>query len=250
MRRTHGRHTALAAAIALACGAAWAQDEDPLNEPVGHDAPVVSQEGDVARDDERVLEDDRIGDDIADGDELADEIEDEQELADKRQELERAAETAIEELRATEPEAAQALDTAYGYAVFDTTEGGFIVTGSGGSGVAKVNGSGEQTFMHVGGAGIGLGGGGENYKLVLVFPDQESYTGFVDGEWEAGASAQVAAGEQGAGADAVTEEDVQVYHLTDAGLIAQADVTGLRFWPSEDLNRTDVASIEDEQEVQ
>jgi hypothetical protein len=29
---------------------------------------------------------------------------------------------------------------------------------------------------------------------------------------------------------------VAVYHITDKGLIAQADIQGVRFWPSDRLN--------------
>lgn len=248
MKRTHGAHTAVAAAIAFACGGAVAQDAERGDEPVLESETSVEQSVDIARGDqhsEQHLEDDRLGSDIDDRGELAEEIADEQELADKRQQLERSAETAIEELRAADSDAAMALDEAYGYAVFDTAEGGLIVTGAGGTGVAKVKDRGESTFMHVGGAGIGLGAGGENYKLVFVFSNEETYNDFVDGDWEAGASAQAAAGEEGAASEAITE-DVQVYHLTDAGLIAQADIAGMRFWPSEELNDTAVAEAETE----
>jgi lipid-binding SYLF domain-containing protein len=244
MRSVNG-YTALAAAIGLACGAAWAQDREPGHDPLLQDEHRVEQdvdrEVDIARGESDVFERDR--DDVADADEISDEIEDQQELAEERREIEQMAESAIEQLRAEEADAAQALDNAYGYAVFDTTKGGLIVTGAGGTGVAKVKDSDEQTFMHVGGAGIGLGAGGENYKLVLVFNDEESYNDFTAGEWEAGGSAQVAAGDEGAAAEALTD-DVQLWRLTDVGLIAQVDVTGMRFWPSDDLNEgqdTDVA---------
>ncbi|MBN1239676.1 MAG: hypothetical protein JXB36_14325 [Gammaproteobacteria bacterium] len=236
--RNRTRYTALAAAIALACGAAWAQDQEH-DEPVLQEEHGVEHDVDIARgNDTDVLESRGIGDDAPDPEEVAEAVEDRQELSDERMELEQMADRAIEQLRSEDPEAAKKLDEAYGWAVFDTTKAGLIVTGAGGTGVAEVKETDEQTFMHVGGAGIGLGAGGENYKLVLVFEDEQRYDEFVQGEWEAGASAQAAAGEEGAASEAITE-GVQLYRLTDAGLIAQVDLTGMKFWPSEELNGED-----------
>jgi lipid-binding SYLF domain-containing protein len=132
--------------------------------------------------------------------------------------------------------AKQLLDSAYGHAVFDTTKGGFIVTGAGGTGVAMRRSGGDPIYMHMGSGGVGLGAGLENYKLVLLFENEDTYRRFVDGEWSAGASAQAAAGEEGAAAVAKFVNGVAVYHITDKGLIAQVDVSGVRFWPSDRLN--------------
>jgi lipid-binding SYLF domain-containing protein len=132
--------------------------------------------------------------------------------------------------------AKQLLDSAYGHAVFDTTKGGFIVTGAGGTGVAMRKSGGDPIYMHMGSGGVGLGAGLENYKLVLLFENEDTYRRFVDGEWSAGASAQAAAGEEGAAAVAKFVNGVAVYHITDKGLIAQVDVSGVRFWPSDRLN--------------
>jgi lipid-binding SYLF domain-containing protein len=128
------------------------------------------------------------------------------------------------------------LDQAYGYAVFDTTKGGFIVTGAGGTGVATRKGGGSPVFMHMGAGGVGLGAGIENYKLVLLFEDKPTYDKFVEGAWSAGVSAQAAAGGDGKAAVGKFVNGVAVYHLTDKGVIAQVDATGVKFWPSDRLN--------------
>jgi lipid-binding SYLF domain-containing protein len=128
------------------------------------------------------------------------------------------------------------LDQAYGYAVFDTTKGGFIVTGAGGTGVATRKGGGSPVFMHMGAGGVGLGAGIENYKLVLLFEDKPTYDKFVEGAWSAGVSAQAAAGRDGKAAVGKFVNGVAVYHLTDKGVIAQVDATGVKFWPSDRLN--------------
>jgi lipid-binding SYLF domain-containing protein len=127
------------------------------------------------------------------------------------------------------------LGKAYGQAVFDTTKGGFIVTGAGGTGVATHKG-GQPVYMHMGEGGVGLGAGLEKYRLVLLFENKEIYDKFIEGAWSAGASAQAAAGKQGAGTVAKFNNGVAVYHLTDKGVIAQVDVTGVKFWPADKLN--------------
>ena len=157
-------------------------------------------------------------------------------LAERREEILAMANTTIDELRENE-NASPLIRDAYGYAVFDTTKGGFIVTGAGGTGVAmRRNGDDDHVFMHMGAAGVGLGAGIENYKLVVLFQNEDTYERFIDGAWSAGTTAQAAAGDEGVAAVANWVNGVAVYHLTDQGLIAQADVTGVRFWPSDRLN--------------
>jgi lipid-binding SYLF domain-containing protein len=83
---------------------------------------------------------------------------------------------------------------------------------------------------------VGLGAGVEKYKLVILFENKEIYDKFVEGAWSAAASAEAAAGRSGAGQVAKFNNGVAVYHLNDKGVIAQVDVTGVKFWPSDRLN--------------
>jgi len=155
-------------------------------------------------------------------------------LAQRRQEILDMSKSTIDSLRKDQA-AAKLIGSAYGTAVFDTTKGGFIVTGAGGTGVASRNGR-DPVFMHMGAGGVGLGAGLENYKLVVLFENEDTYKRFIDGAWTAGTSAQAAAGRDGVAAVGKFVNGVAVYHLTDKGLIAQADVTGVKFWPSDRLN--------------
>jgi len=155
--------------------------------------------------------------------------------AERRQEILSMAKSTIETL--SKDDSVEALlDSAYGHAVFDTTKGGFIVTGAGGTGVAMRKNGSEPVYMHMGAGGVAVGAGLENYKLVILFENEDVYERFVDGQWTAGTSAQAAAGRDGAAAVGKFNNGVAVYHLTDKGLIAQADITGVRFWPSDRLN--------------
>jgi lipid-binding SYLF domain-containing protein len=145
------------------------------------------------------------------------------------------AKDTIEQLRQDDT-AQELINNAYGYAVFDTTKGGFLVTGAGGTGAAMRKGGQNPVYMHMGAGGVGLGAGIENYKLVLLFEDKDTYDRFVDGAWSAGSSAQAAARGEGKAAVGKFVNGVAVYHLTDKGVIAQVDVTGVKFWPSDRLN--------------
>jgi lipid-binding SYLF domain-containing protein len=160
---------------------------------------------------------------------------DAQGLEARRHEILDMAKDTIDALRKNDS-ADELIDDAYGYAVFDTTKGGFIVTGAGGTGVAMRKNGGHPVYMHLGAGGVGLGAGLENYKLIVLFQNEDVYERFVDGAWSAGTSAQAAAGRDGAAAVGSFVNGVAVYHLTDKGVIAQADVTGVKFWPSDRLN--------------
>ena len=156
-------------------------------------------------------------------------------LAERRQEILDMSKAALNELR-KDKSAAQLIDSAYGHAVFDTTKGGLIVTGAGGTGVAMRKNGSNPVYMHMGSGGVGLGAGLENYKFIVLFENEDTYKRFIDGEWSGGATAQAAAGREGAAVVGKFNNGVAVYHITDKGLIAQADVSGVRFWPSDRLN--------------
>ncbi|HEX5419684.1 MAG TPA: YSC84-related protein [Gammaproteobacteria bacterium] len=197
----------IVAAASLACGAAWGGPLDKAQTSVNQARAKhqASKKEDVAQD---------------------------------RSNLEKMAMQAVEELRHDNANAAKMLDMAYGYAVFDTTKGGLIVTGLGGTGVAMKKGGGNESFMHVGGGGVGLGAGLSNYKLILLIKDKSTYDKFVNGKWDASASAQAVAGNAGASSQVHWQDGVIVYRLTDAGLIAQADISGMKFWPADRLNKS------------
>ena len=156
-------------------------------------------------------------------------------LTERRQEILEMSKGAIASL-SKDAAAASLVSSAYGHAVFDTTKGGFIVTGAGGTGVAMRKNGGDPVYMHMGSGGVGLGAGFENYKFIVLFENEDTYERFIDGEWSAGATAQAAAGRDGAAVVGKFNNGVAVYHITDKGLIAQADVSGVRFWPSDRLN--------------
>jgi lipid-binding SYLF domain-containing protein len=162
--------------------------------------------------------------------------------AEQRQELLKMARQSVEQLRQNNDLAAKLWDEAYGYAVFDTTKGGLIVTGVGGTGVAvpKKGGEDEAVFMRVGGAGVGLSAGLSNFKLVLLIQDKETFDKFVNGKWDAGLSSQAVAGTAGKGATTSFTAGVRAFRIESGGLMATADVSAMHFWRYDQLNSTKV----------
>ena len=266
MRRWTATYGALAAAVTLACGVTNAQQREELSEAekaeierqteelrqrteqIEQQTEELDEQTDrlAEQNDEREEREQEAAERRAEAaEERSEAIADEQELEQRRTEILQMAEESIAELREQDASAAELLEEAHGYAVFDTTKGGLIVTGAGGTGVAMEKDGSNPIFMHLGQAGIGLGAGLQNYRLVMLFEDQETYDSFVTGEWDGNVSAQAAAGDEGVSAEEQFIEGVRAYRLTDRGLMAQADVSGVRFWPSEDLNEVQVAEADD-----
>lgn len=149
--------------------------------------------------------------------------------------FERIANETMNEFRKLDGNFNTLADDAYGYAVFDTTKGGLIVTGTGGTGVAVNTQTGEKTYMRVGGAGLGIGGGLQNYKLVLLFENEAAFEQFTNGDWNGQAAAQAVIGEAGASSSASFENGVAAFQMDQKGLMAQADLSGLKFWVADAL---------------
>lgn len=161
----------------------------------------------------------------------------EEKIQQDRQRLTEMAEQAMSEVIEKHASAAELSKQAYGYAVFDATKGGLFVVGVGGTGVAIPTQGGKETFMHVGGAGIGLALGSENFRIVLLLEDEDTFDRFVHGEWHASFEAQPTVGRAGAAvAKPLRNRGIKAYRVTGAGLMTDLDVAGLRFWPSRRLN--------------
>ena len=84
--------------------------------------------------------------------------------------------------------------------------------------------------------GVGLGIGAQNYDLILLFQTDTRLNEFLTGSWDANTSAQAAAGTDGVGVASTFIDGVAVYQITDAGLMAWADVSGTRFRVLQELN--------------
>jgi lipid-binding SYLF domain-containing protein len=130
---------------------------------------------------------------------------------------------------------------AAGYAVF-TNVGikAILLAGGGGYGVVHDNATGEETYMRMGEGGVGLGLGVKDFRALFVIHDEKTLEDFVNGEWTFGAESDAAAktGEKGgaAGGEAVAESGMDVYQLTESGLVLGANLRGTKYWQDSSLN--------------
>jgi lipid-binding SYLF domain-containing protein len=154
----------------------------------------------------------------------------------RRRALSAMARDAMTTLVSKSDEAAELYGRAAGYAVFDNVKGAFIVSGGGGVGVAVNKHDGREIYMKMGTLGVGVGIGGQSYRVVFLFETPDAYDRFVEQGWQADTQANAVAGTTGKNAAATFRSGVAVYTLTNKGLLAQADISGTRYWKNQKLN--------------
>jgi len=142
---------------------------------------------------------------------------------------------ALEKVLAKSASARELYEKSVGYAAFDNLKLAFGFSGGGGSGVAVPK-SGGRVYMKMATAGIGLGLGGQKYQVVFLFESREAFQTFVEKGWQADATAQAAAADKGANAVASFKNGIAYYQLTDKGLMASADLSGTKYWRSDNAD--------------
>lgn len=146
------------------------------------------------------------------------------------------------ELFKNEPAAKSTIEKAAGYAVF--SDFGFKVVFMGaakGKGVAVDNATEQETFMKMVELQPGLGLGGQNFRVVLIFENKDAFSSFLSSGWEFGADAMASAkDDKGEGAGSVgaviLEEGVHIYQLNEEGAIVGVSITGAKYYKDDDLN--------------
>jgi lipid-binding SYLF domain-containing protein len=154
----------------------------------------------------------------------------------KRMKINEMADAALNEVMNKNWKAQELFESAYGWAAFDNLKIAFLISGGGGNGVAIEKASGKRTYMKMGTAGIGFGLGGQAYQVVFLFQDEKTFFNFVEKGWKADASAQAAAGEDGANATTGFVNGIAVWQITEKGLMASADISGTKYWKNKKLN--------------
>ena len=152
---------------------------------------------------------------------------------------------AMNELYQRNPEARDKVANAAGHAVFSYfgTNLVFLAT-EGGFGVVVDHTSNQKTFMRQAGAGLGIGWGIKDARVVLVFADKPAMEAFVaeSGKFTFGAHADAIAKSDdhgGAKSRAAKSGQVQVYTINRNGFALAASVIGTRFYPDPVLNAPD-----------
>lgn len=142
------------------------------------------------------------------------------------------------------PDAKKKVANSVGFAVFSNTGINLLLLSTGnGYGVAHDNETGEETYMRMFSADVGIGAGVKAFRGIFIFSTKEAFESFVERGWQAGGQADAAAkaGEKGGAADSAIDiaEGVELYQLTQTGLALQATIQGTRYWKDEELNAAD-----------
>lgn len=147
----------------------------------------------------------------------------------------------LKELYEEAPEAEKQIAESAGYAVFSNIGINLLVLSTGnGFGVAHNNSTGEDTYMKMYSAGVGVGYGVKDFRAVFIFGDLDAMNYFIEEGWQATAQTDAAAvtGEKG---DAMNYEieiapNVKLYQMTENGLALQATLQGTKYVLDKDLN--------------
>lgn len=165
----------------------------------------------------------------------------------QRAEVQKMESTVLSKLYKTQPGAEKKIAKAAGYAVFSSAAvAAIFFSGSYGHGLAHNNTNGDETYMQMASAGIGLGLGVKDFRVVFVFDNAATFRDFVNTGLDLSGQADIAA-KQGAKGKAVgggqsIQPGVTVYQLTDTGLLAQVMLKGTKYWRDSALNEYDQSS--------
>lgn len=154
----------------------------------------------------------------------------------KRAKIDDMAQQALDELFTKSVKAETLFEKAYGWAVFDNLKVAIIFSGGGGNGVAVDKDTGDRTYMKMGTAGIGLGLGGQTYKVILLFQDKGTFVNFVENGWQADAGLTAAAGTEGVNPSVGFVNGLAIFKVTGTGLMANADIAGTKYGKNKKLN--------------
>ncbi len=157
----------------------------------------------------------------------------------KQEKIDTMANQALHEVLAKSPKANALYEKAYGWAAFSDLKVAFGLSGAGGKGVAVNIKTGLRTYMDMGSAGAGLQLGVKKYEVVFLFENRETFDNFVNNGWSAGAGASAIGGTAGGGVQASFVNGIAAYELTKGGLMASADISGTKYWKSDELNGTE-----------
>ena len=147
----------------------------------------------------------------------------------------------LSEIYQEKPDVQSQVASASGYAVFSNANINVIFASFGGGyGVVRNNQTGQDTYMNMAEAGLGLGVGAKDFRALLVFHSQDALNYFVDKGWTFGAQADATAKASDKGGAVGTEaitNNVTIYQLTQSGLALQATIKGAKFWKNNELNQ-------------
>jgi lipid-binding SYLF domain-containing protein len=158
----------------------------------------------------------------------------------RRRHIDAMSQQALRDLYRIRPAVRDEIEQAAGYAVFSNVSVSMVFVGGGsGYGVVEDQRNNRRTYMKMGEAGLGLGVGAKDFRAVMVFNNAGALKRFVTEGWAWGMNADAAARSETKGAAAAAEivmDSVQVYQITEGGLLLNASLKGAKFWGDDELN--------------
>ncbi len=158
----------------------------------------------------------------------------------KRDKIREMREEVLADLYDESPRYKGLIADAAGHAVF-TNVGVNVILASfaGGQGIV-VDADGNETFMKMGSAGIGVGLGVKDFRGIFIFYDEDKLEDFIKHGWDFGAQADAAAKSDEKGGQIAMAGNVfngvEVIQITENGLALQATLQGTKYWADKDLN--------------
>ena len=166
-------------------------------------------------------------------------------IAKQRKKFTKNKSLAIKEMYKAYPDSKAQMANSYGYAAFANLGMNLLVVASGnGGGKAHNLKTGEEVYVKMISAGVGVGIGVKKYYAVFLFDDAVSYDNFLTSGWSADGQADATAdtGIEGEGGSAAVGmnvgQGVTLYQIADKGFAVQATVQGTKFIVSPELNGT------------
>jgi len=165
--------------------------------------------------------------------------------ADKREKTHKMASQTLADLYKLHPAAQGAIQESSGYAVFSNLGVNLLLLSTArGSGLAVNSKTKQETFMKMISAGVGIGAGVKDFRVIFVFETERALTSFLNSGWDGSAQADAAAkaGKEGGAYSGATSvaPDVWVYQITKNGLALQATLQGTKYYKDDDLNKNRV----------
>jgi lipid-binding SYLF domain-containing protein len=159
----------------------------------------------------------------------------------ERQAVQQMAQDTLARLYKAHPSAKAAVESGYGYAVFDNFGMKIFVLGGGkGQGIAVSNKTGDTIYMKMVEVQGGLGFGGKTFPVIMVFENKNVFDNFVNNGWEFGgqATAAVKHAEEGTALQGATSVSpgIWMYQLTKSGLEATITAKGTKYYKNDTLN--------------
>ncbi|PAJ80245.1 BPSL1445 family SYLF domain-containing lipoprotein [Burkholderia ubonensis] len=152
--------------------------------------------------------------------------------ASKRQAIDSSVDATLSRLYSTVKGSRELVAKSRGVLVFpEVLQAGFIVGGQTGNGALRVGGS-TVGYYNTSSLSVGLQAGAQSKAIVFLFMTQESLNEFRGSDgWAAGAGASVALVKMGANGAVDTNTataPVQVFVLTNAGLMGDVSINGTK----------------------